>query len=151
MTKTNTLAAILLPLVLSVALHAAPALADDAADIRERLLQWTDDFNAGRVEPVCDLFSKDLVSTVRGQGDEDYAFRCDLLTRSINDPARDYHYQPEIHEVIVEGDLAVVRLTWTLFVSPLNVTVVEPGLDILRKEPDGAWRIIRYLSYEDEH
>ena len=139
MTKTNNLAAILLPFVLPVALHAAPALADDAADIRERLLQWTDDFNAGRVEPVCDLFSKDLVSTVRGQGDKDYAFRCDVLTKS------------EIHEVIVEGDLAVVRLTWTLFVSPLNVTVVEPGLDILRREPDGAWRIIRYLSYEDEH
>ena len=50
-----------------------PALADDAADIRARLEQWTEDFNAKRVEPVCDLFSKELLSTVRGQGDKDYA------------------------------------------------------------------------------
>jgi len=128
----------------------APARADDAGDIRARLLQWTDDFNARRVEPVCDLFSKDLVSTVRGQGDADYATRCDILTRSLNDAARSFHYEVEIHEVIVSGDLAVVRLTWTLFVTPMNVTAVEPGMDVFRKEADGAWRIVRYLSYEDE-
>jgi len=128
----------------------APARADDAGDIRARLLQWTDDFNARRVEPVCDLFSKDLVSTVRGQGDADYATRCDILTRSLNDAARTFHYEVVIHEVIVSGDLAVVRLTWTLFVTPMNVTAVEPGIDVFRKEADGAWRIVRYLSYEDE-
>jgi steroid delta-isomerase len=129
---------------------AGPALADDAADIRARLIEWTEDFNAKRAEPVCDLFSKELISTVRGQGDKDYATRCDILTRSLADPARDYHYELDIHEVIVEGDLAVVRLTWTLFVSPLNVTAVEPGIDVFRKEADGKWRIVRYLSYEEE-
>jgi steroid delta-isomerase len=129
---------------------AAPALADDAADIRARLEQWTDDFNQRRIEPVCDLFSKELLSTVRGQGDTDYATRCDILTRSLNDKAREYHYDLDLHEVIVEGDLAVVRLTWTLFITPLNVTSVEPGIDVFRKEADGQWRIIRYLSYEEE-
>ncbi len=127
-----------------------PSLADDAADIRARLEQWTEDFNAKRVEGVCDLFSKELLSTVRGQGDTDYATRCDILTRSLGDPARQYHYELDIHEIIVEGDLAVVRLTWTLFITPLNVTSVEPGIDVLRKEADGKWRIIRYLSYEEE-
>ncbi len=127
-----------------------PALAGAEDDIRARILQWTDDFNAGRVEPVCDLFSKDLLSTVRGQGDRDYETRCDILTKSLADPARDFHYEVDIHEVIVEGDLAVVRLTWTLFVTSLNVTAIEPGMDVLRKEADGQWRIIRYLSYEEE-
>lgn len=127
-----------------------PVLADDAADIRARLEQWTEDFNAKRAEPVCDLFSKELLSTVRGQGDKDYAARCDILTRSLNDAAREYHYELDLHEVIVEGDLAVARLTWTLFVTPLNVTAVEPGIDVFRKEADGQWRIIRYLSYEEE-
>jgi len=129
---------------------AGPALADDAADIRARLEQWTEDFNAKRADPVCDLFSKELLSTVRGQGDTDYTTRCDILTRSLNDPARQYHYELDLHEVIVEGDLAVARLTWTLFITPLNVTSVEPGIDVFRKEADGKWRIIRYLSYEEE-
>jgi steroid delta-isomerase len=136
--------------LLALALLPTAALADDAGDIRARILKWTDDFNAGRIEPVCDLFSKELISTVRGQGDRDYAARCDILTKSIDDPARDYHYDVEIHEVMVSGDLAVVRLTWTLFVTPLNVTVVEPGMDVFPKEADGAWRIVRYLSYEEE-
>ena len=114
-----------------------PALADDAADIRARLEQWTEDFNAKRVEPVCDLFSKELLSTVRGQGDTDYATRCDILTKSLNDPAREYHYDLDLHEVIVEGDLAVVRLTWTLFVTPLNVTV---GRARHRRLPQGSGR-----------
>ena len=146
MTRTTAAAALLALLFLPAA-----ALADDAGDIRARLLEWTDDFNAGRIEPVCDLFSKELISTVRGQGDRDYATRCDILTKSINDPARDFHYEVEIHEVMVSGDLAVVRLTWTLFMTPLNVTVVEPGMDVFRKEADGQWRIVRYLSYEEEN
>jgi steroid delta-isomerase len=136
--------------LLALAALPATARADDAEDIRARLLRWTDDFNAKRIEPVCDLFSKELISTVRGQGDTDYATRCDILTKSLADPARDFHYEVDIHEVIVSGDLAVVRLTWTLFVTPMNVTAVEPGMDVFRKEADGAWRIVRYLSYEDE-
>jgi steroid delta-isomerase len=147
----ETMRAILMGLIVALTAVISPALADDAADIRARLERWTEDFNAKRAERVCDLFSKELLSTVRGQGDKDYATRCDILTRSLNDPAREYHYELDLHEVIVEGDLAVARLTWTLFITPLNVTAVEPGIDVFRKEADGQWRIIRYLSYEEEN
>jgi len=131
-------------------LSAAPVLADDAADIRARFAQWTDDFNAKRGGSICDLFSSELISTVRGQGEADYGTRCDIITRSLADPAREFHYQLDLHEVIVEGKLAVVRRTWTLFVTPLNITVVEHGFDVLRKEADGQWRIVRFVSYEEE-
>lgn len=137
-------------LLLPMLLFATAAFADDAADIRARFEQWTEDFNAKRVEGVCDLFSKELLSTVRGQGDADYTLRCDTLTKSLTDSARSFHYELDLHEVMVEGDLAVARLTWTLFITPLNVTVVEHGMDVLRRESDGQWRIIRFVSYEDE-
>jgi steroid delta-isomerase len=137
-------------LILALLLAASPARADDATDIRARFEQWTDDFNAKRGGAICDLFSKDLISTVRGQGEADYATRCDIITRSLADPARGFHYQLDLHEVIVEGNLAVARRTWTLFVTPLNVTVVEHGIDVLRKEADGQWRIVRFVSYEGE-
>ncbi len=39
-----------------------PATADDAGDIRARLEQWRDDFNASRAHKVCDLFSIEAVS-----------------------------------------------------------------------------------------
>lgn len=124
------------------------AAASPADDIRARLEQWTDDFNAKKIEPVCDLFSRDLLSDVRGQGVANYETRCDLLTKALTDPSRTFHYSAEIHEILVEGDLAIVRLTWTSFLTPLNITTVEPGMDVFRKEPDGVWRIIRYMAYE---
>ncbi len=127
-----------------------PAIAEPAEDIRGRLLRWADDFNAGRTAAACDLFSKDLVSDYRGQGEANYATRCRLLGRAIDDPARDFHYQPLIKEIIVEGDLAVVRLEWMLTVTPGDIKAREPGMDIFRKEPDGVWRIIRFMAYDED-
>lgn len=127
----------------------APAAASDVDDIRNRLEQWTDAFNAGQKDGICDLFSKRAISDFRGQPERNYDEICALLHDSLDDPARDFHYGLEIHEIIVEGDLAVVRLTWTLFISPLDVTTVEQGMDAFRREADGKWRIIRYIAYEE--
>jgi steroid delta-isomerase len=138
-------------LVLSLVVLAAlsvPVWGSDADDIRARLEQWTDAFNAGQKDAVCDLFSAEAISEYRGQPERRYAEICTLLHDSLDDPARDFHYELDLREIIVEGDLAVVRLTWTLFISPLNITSVEPGMDIFRREPDGKWRIIRYLAFE---
>jgi uncharacterized protein (TIGR02246 family) len=145
MKRTLALAVVLVALAL-----AAPAGAADADDIRARLAQWTDDFNAGRADAVCDLFSKDAISNYRGQPERTYEEICGLLKTSLADPARDYRYQLDLREIIIAGDIAIVRLTWTLFISPLNVTSVEPGMDVFRKEADGKWRIVRYLAYEEE-
>ena len=127
---------------------AKPVAAGDAADIRARLMQWTADFNAGRKDAACDLFSKDLISDFRGQGEADYAKRCELISNAIDNKARTFRYELNIKEILPGRDLVVVRLEWTLHISPGDVTSVEPGMDIFRKEPDGAWRIIRYMAYE---
>lgn len=133
--------------------HAAPARADadaDAAVIRARLEEWTRQFNARDKAGTCELFSKSLLSDVRGQGEADYATRCALIGAALDDPARQFHYAADIKEVIVSGDLAVVRLTWTLTVAPDDIRSVEPGLDVFAREADGRWRIIRYMAYENE-
>ncbi len=129
---------------------AGAASADAAADIAARLRQWTEDFNAGRKVEACELFSKELRSDFRGQGEADYATRCRLIERAIDNKAHQFRYEPRIKEIIVSGDLAVVRLDWLSTVLPLDITTVEPGMDVFRKEADGRWRIIRYLAYEEE-
>lgn len=126
----------------------APVRADDAAEIRQRLERWTQAFNAGRKAEACELFSKTLLSSVQGQGEADYETRCALISKALDDPDRDFHYSADIKEIDVEGDLAFVRLDWTLTVSPGGARSLEPGLDIFRREADGAWRIVRYMSYE---
>jgi steroid delta-isomerase len=131
----------------------APGLSwasDAGGEIRSALAQWTDDFNAGRADKVCDLFAKDVRADVAGADERDYTAICDLLTHSLNDKTRRYHYAMDIKEILVFGDVAVVRLVWTLVVKEKDgaeIRSVEPGMDIFQKQP-GGWKIIRYMAYE---
>jgi uncharacterized protein (TIGR02246 family) len=121
------------------------------AAIRAALTQWMADFNAGRAEKVCDLFAHDLVAQYRGQPERGWDALCDLLRRSLADRDKSYSYALAIGEILVEGDLAVVRLTWTLKVrgkDAAETTSVEPGIDIFRRQADGSWKISRYIGYE---
>jgi uncharacterized protein (TIGR02246 family) len=138
-------------LMLLAAISASPATEDEAATIRAPLTQWTEDFNAGRTDKVCDLFAKDARADVAGVPERDYASICEVLTRSLNDKRRRYSYAKDIKEVLVFGDVAVVRLVWTLTVKQEGggeTQSVEPGMDIFQKQPDGSWKIIRYMAYE---
>jgi uncharacterized protein (TIGR02246 family) len=144
-------------ILLAVTLAAAipPARADDdssRAEIAAALTQWTADFNAGRADKVCDLFARDLRADFRGQPERGYDAQCSLLQRSLADRARAFSYALAVKEILVWGDAAVVRLTWTLTIrqndSGRAATSVEPGLDVFRRQSDGRWRIVRYIAYE---
>ena len=142
-------------LLIAIAFLAGAALparaADVAAEIRGALEQWTDDFNARRTDKVCGLFAPDLRADYRGQPERDYDGICDLLKRSLSDAAKSFSYALDIKEILVFGDVAVVRLVWTLTVKGKDgreVTSVEPGMDIFQKQADGTWRIARYMAYE---
>jgi len=140
---------------LALVLFAAPArevFASDAEEnIRATLQSWTRDFNAGNADVVCKLFSPELRYDFRGYPERGYNDICTLLHRSLRDKSKRYTYSLDIREILASGDLAVVRLVWKLSVAlPTGQTVnsTEPGMDILRKQPDGEWKIIRYIAYE---
>jgi steroid delta-isomerase len=121
--------------------------------IRDTLMNWTRQFNAAAVGKICDLFAPDLRYDYRGHPERGFEDVCALLRRSLNDRTQHYSYSLEVKEIIVFGDMAVVRLIWTLTVKPIDAgheTVSqEPGMDIFRKHPDGSWKIIRYIAYEN--
>jgi steroid delta-isomerase len=123
------------------------------AEIRAAFKQWTDDFNAKRTDEVCDLFARDLQADYRGVPSRGYDRQCQILHESLSDPERRYFYALAIREILVFGDIAVARITWTLTIRRTDgqeSKVIEPGLDVFRREADGKWRIIRYLAYDDE-
>jgi uncharacterized protein (TIGR02246 family) len=120
-------------------------------EITEALAQWTAAFNAGDAEKSCALFSRELRADYRGVPERGYDGQCDILKRSLSDKSRRYSYALAIKEILVWGDVAVVRLTWTLTITPKGgktITSIEPGLDVFRKEADGRWRIVRYMAFE---
>ena len=138
------------------ALAGPPAAAQSDADvekaIRDALTRWTADFNARDTSRICDLFAPDQRYDFRGQPERDYSIMCSRLNRALNDRSRTLTYAFDIKEIIVSGDMAVVRLVWTAQVfrdgSPQVTETKEPGLDVFRRQPDGTWRISRYMAYE---
>ena len=134
-----------------------PAMAQSGAPaetaIRDALIKWARDFNAGDTAEICGLFAPDLRYDYRGHPERGYDDICGLLQRSLSDRTKKYSYTLQIKEIVVSGDLAVVRLVWTLKVSPVGAATEmvseEPGMDIFRKQPDGRWKIIRYIAYEN--
>ncbi len=136
--------------ILALQICCARASADDAADIRSRLQQWAASFNSRDKVGACDLFARSLISDVRGQGEANYETRCAIINKALDDPKRSFHYSVDIKEVIVDKTIAVVRLDWTLKISPGDRVSTEAGLDVFQKQRDGQWRIIRYMAYSPE-
>jgi steroid delta-isomerase len=130
-----------------------PSVAGNAAaEIKSTLTQWMADFNAGKTDQVCDLFAADIRADYRGYPTRDQQAVCDLLTKSLTDKTRSFRYALDIKEIVVFGDVAVVRLVWTLTIKEQGgreIKSVEPGMDVFRRQTDGRWKIVRYMAYEE--
>jgi ketosteroid isomerase-like protein len=147
----NTLRILFMALSMAVCLHPADAADDDAqAAIRRALLQWTADFNARRADKVCDLFAPDLKADICTAPEQTYQIVCDRLKRVLSDNAHSYAYGLDIKEILEFGDIAVVRLTWTLTIASGAEALtksVEEGIDVFSRQPDGTWKSMRFMAY----
>ena len=122
----------------------------DEAAIRTALGQWTDDFNARRADVICNLFETDVIADIRGEPENNFAIVCDRLKRVLGDDTRSYSYSSDIKEILVFGDMAVVRLVWTLTIEGAPEgpdKSVETGMDLFRRQGDGSWKIMRWMAY----
>lgn len=135
-------------------LACVPARADSdsvRAEIRSALIRWRDAFNTGDTRDVCSLFAPDLIARNQGQPPTGFDAVCDRLRRVLRDPERSFHYALRIDEILVSGDLAVARLVWTLDVrrkgAARHAVSEEVGMDVFRRQPDGSWKIARFVSY----
>lgn len=131
----------------------ATARADEAADkaaIVERLQRWTADFNANDPVGVCDLFAPDLIYSIPEVAQGTRATLCANLAATLAKPDVKLRYaNPDVHEIVVVGDVAVVRLTWTLTTEALGRkdTTTEEGMDMFRRQSDGRWSIARFVAF----
>ncbi len=141
-------------LALPLAPAADPGTVSAEQAIRGALTDWQLGFNAGDSGAVCNLFAPDLRYDYRGFPERGFEQVCALLSGSLADRSRKYTYDLAIKEVIVSGDLAVVRLVWTLTIKRAGqlgggTISEEPGLDVFRRQGDGSWKIVRYMAYEE--
>ncbi|WP_176059604.1 nuclear transport factor 2 family protein [Paraburkholderia sp. BCC1876] len=134
------------------ALNAATVDKDPASTIRSALEQWRADFNARRVAHICDLFAPELRYDFYGAPERTYALLCARLHRALADSTQSLHYDLRIKEIIVSGNLAIVRLTWTSIDTERGKqqSTDEIGLDVFGRQADGSWKIIRYIAYPEK-
>lgn len=136
-------------ILLAFCTSAGAGAASDEALIRARLEAWATAFNARDAGGVCALFAQDLQSDTQAARNIGKAATCMRLRDALAAPDRKLTYAAEVHDVLVSGDLAVVRLTWTLTVEHGGPSVQsrEIGLDVFRRDADGEWRIVRFMAF----
>jgi uncharacterized protein (TIGR02246 family) len=116
--------------------------ADERA-IRDLVATWLAASKAGDLEKVLSLMADDVVFMVPGQkpfGKEVFA------AASQGMKALRFEAVSEVLEIEVLGDIAWCRTHLTVTATPPNGTpVCRSGytLSILRKRPDGGWRMFR--------
>lgn len=125
---------------------------DPETAILAALERWRQDFNDRRPEHICDLFAAELLYDFQGLPEQNYTLLCDRLHKALADQTKSIAYGLRIKEVIVSGDLAVVRLTWISTVTGADgksETDDEQGLDVFARQADGSWKINRYIAYPE--
>ena len=119
-------------------------------EIRSALENWRSAFNEGDYRRVCDLFAPDLVANYQGEPARDYASLCQLLQTTLQDSQTVYNYSLKINEILVYGEVAIVRVVWTLEIDKADKPkeiLEESAIDMFRHQADGSWKIARYLAY----
>jgi len=118
-------------------------MSDDEQAIRDLIAKWMAATQAGDTDTVLGLMTDDVVFMTPGQepfGKDVFAARSQGMKRSRIEGTSD------IRELRVLGDWAYLRNHIELTVTPPDGPAMRRSgytLTILRKDPDGRWRLAR--------
>lgn len=119
-----------------------------AQEIRAALASWVTATRAGDRNRANAIWAPDLVGWYPGQPDDTYEREQGAARRPASSTGARTVPAVDVVEVIVSGDLAVVRDIWrmTRIVGGDSTMQVIKGFEVWRRQPDGRWRISRWLS-----
>lgn len=129
----------------SSACAAAPTQTQqDEAAIRQSLADWLQAFNSGDYAKAAEIWAPDMRGWGDGQEDS-YQKEMDGAKQTPKVANPKWRYALRIDEVMVEGDMAVVRDTWTE-IAPTGQARTFPSFEVWRRQPDKSWKISRWLD-----
>jgi ketosteroid isomerase-like protein len=130
----------------------------DSSAIRASIERGARGFMQGAPDTILAHYAPDVILSYPGIPDQDYATLArgygELRTRP---PDVSAVTMPAFDEILVDGNLAVVRLRWRTTIS-VAATDTAPArvatrflrdLQVWRRESSGAWRFIRGMHYRD--
>jgi steroid delta-isomerase len=128
----------------------ADAQLSDSQTIRRALEDWVVATNAGRRLQAAKIWTRDLIGWYPGEPDDTYEREMERARR-LEGVKPEMRTELTINEIMVSGDLAVVRDTWT-FIRQTGSGPARSslrGFEVWRKQKDGSWKISRWISAPD--
>jgi steroid delta-isomerase len=122
----------------------------DSQLIRRALEEWVVATNDGRRLDAASIWAKNLIGWYPGQPDDTFEREMERARR-LDGVKPEMRTELTINEIMVSGDLAVVRDTWT-FTSQTGTGPTRSslrGFEVWRKQRDGSWKISRWISAPD--
>jgi ketosteroid isomerase-like protein len=119
--------------------------------IKQKLDLYVQGIKQKDIDLTMQVFSPDVVVNIKRSGDWSYLDTRAQILEAFSKENFESEYTYSIREIIVEGDIAIVRLVWKLRTTniALNVVVKEREdvcMDIF-KCVDDQWQIIRQVGY----
>lgn len=161
MTSTLFRSALLALLPASAILDAqvpARGRAADSAAIRGAIERGARGFERAQPDSILANYARDIILSYPGIPDQDYATLARGYGQLRNRPANESATTtPTFDEILVSGDIAVVRLRWTTTIRSAATATTAAAestrylrdLQVWRREADGEWRFIRGMHYRD--
>lgn len=139
------------PLLIALIFTGQPSPAQtrstDEAQICRALQEWVVATNSGQRLRAARIWAKDLIGWYPGRPDDTYA-RVMEAARRLDGVTPQVKTELTINEILVSGDLAVVRDTWTFTRQTATDSTRSTlrGFEVWRKQSDGSWKISRWIS-----
>jgi len=143
---TGLLSVSLATCTLPAALGQTKEDAEAESRIRQALDHWVEAANRQDWKAALDVWAPDLIGWYPGQ--PEITYQQEVANASRPPSSRTTTYQVNVNEVIVSGSLAVLRDTWVFTTHAPSGDSVErvKSFEVWRRQPDGAWRICRWIS-----
>ena len=160
LTRNVVLAIVAIPLLGSmgkIRKESLPATQADSLALREAIERGARGFMRGDPDSILAHYAPDVILSYPGIPDQDYATLARGYAELRNRPSNvSSETRPSFDEILVSGNLAVVRLRWTTTTrvasadGPARETVRRlRDLQVWRRESTGEWRFIRGMHYPD--
>lgn len=125
--------------------------AADAAAIRAKIVKGAEAAMRGDAAGIMAHYAKDILLSYPGIPDQDYA----TLWKGYAEPrppGTTMRTEPEFDEILLSGDLAVVRVNWTTTLTftdpPRQTTRQARDIQVWRKR-DGEWLFVRGMHFRN--
>ena len=150
--------ALLLVSATSRAQGPARGRAADSAAIRAAIERGARGFEQAQPDSILAHYARDIILSYPGIPDQDYATLARGYAELRDRPATvRATTTPTFDEILVDGNLAVVRLRWTTTIrstatgatAAVETTRYLRDLQLWRREASGEWRFFRGMHYRD--